>query len=44
MASFKVHGPFYLDYEKRPGGRTLVFDDFWCDESEAAYLADECGC
>ncbi len=44
MASFKVHGPFNLDYEKRPGGRTLVFDGFWEDGSDAAYLADECGC
>jgi len=44
MASFKVHGPFTLDYEKRPGGRTLVFDEFWAEDSEAEYLADECGC
>ena len=43
MASFKIHGPFPLDYEKRKGGRTLVFDDFWSDESDAEYLADECG-
>lgn len=44
MASFKIHGPFELSYEKRPGGRTLVFDNFWDDGCEASYLADECGC
>jgi hypothetical protein len=44
VASFKIHGPFDLSYEKRPGGRTLVFDGFWDDGSEASYLADECGC
>jgi hypothetical protein len=44
MASFNVHGPFEVDYEKRSGGRTLVFDDFWDDASEAAYLAEERGC
>jgi hypothetical protein len=25
IASFEVHGPFKIDYEKRRGGRTLVF-------------------
>jgi hypothetical protein len=44
MVTFEVHGPFEIDYEKLPGGRVLVFDDFWSDDSEAAYLADERGC
>ena len=44
MASFKVHGWFEIDYEKRKGGRTLVFDDFWSEGSQAHYLADERGC
>ena len=44
MTTFAVHGPFELDFEKRPGGRTLVFDDFWSAGSNAAYLASERGC
>jgi hypothetical protein len=44
MASFEVHGPFEIDFEVRPGGRRLVFDEFWSDGSPAAYLAEEVGC
>ena len=44
MTTFAVHGPFELDFEKRPGGRTLKFDGFWSEDSKAAYLAGECGC
>ncbi len=44
MASFKVHGWFEIDYEKRKGGRTLVFDNFWSEGSKANYLGDERGC
>jgi hypothetical protein len=31
MSSFKVHGWFEIDYEKRKGGGTLVFDNFWSE-------------
>lgn len=44
MASFKIHGPFAVSFEKRKGGRTLVFDDFWSRGSPAEYLANERGC
>ena len=44
MTSFEVHGPFKVTYEKRKGGRTLVFDDFWSENADALYLAEECGC
>ncbi len=44
MTSFNVHGPFEVTFEKRKGGRTLVFDDFWSQNSNAHYLATECGC
>lgn len=44
MTSFVVHGPFEVTYEKRKGGRTLVFSDFWSEDSVAHYLAAECGC
>jgi len=44
MVSFVVHGPFGVDYEKRKGGRTLVFDGFWAENAEASYLAGEQGC
>src|SRR5579864_4552680 len=44
MASFEVHGPFRIVFEKRKGGRTLVFDDFWSKDAEAHYLAGERGC
>jgi hypothetical protein len=44
MASFEVHGPFEITYENRKGGRCLVFDDFWAQESDAQYLAKERGC
>ena len=44
MASFEVHGPFEIEYEKRRGGRILLFDDFWSGESDAYYFAEECGC
>jgi hypothetical protein len=43
MASFEVHGPFKIDYEKRRGGRTLVFDEFWSKGAEASYLANQRG-
>lgn len=44
MSTFTVYGPFDLNFEKRPGGRTLSFDDFWSEGSDAAYLASERGC
>ncbi|WP_156443755.1 MULTISPECIES: hypothetical protein [Burkholderia] len=44
MATFEVHGPFNIEFEKRRGGRTLVFDGFWSENSDAIYLANECGC
>ena len=44
MASFVVHGPFEVTYEKRKGGLTLVFDDFWSEEADANYLAEQRGC
>ncbi len=44
MASFTIHGPFEISYEKRKGGRILVFDDFWSEGSQAHYLADDRGC
>lgn len=44
MATFEVHGPFKVSFEKRKGGRTLVFDDFWEEDGAANYLAKERGC
>jgi hypothetical protein len=44
MATFEVHGPFELDFEKRKGGRVLAFDKFWSEESAAHYLSSEKGC
>jgi hypothetical protein len=44
MTSFAIHGPFDVLFEKRKGGRTLVFDDFWIPGSDAEYLADKRGC
>ena len=41
MASFEIHGPFKIDYEIKPAGRYLDFDDFWSKGSEAEYLAKE---
>jgi hypothetical protein len=44
MTTFEVHGPFEILYENRPGGRTLVFDQFWSEDAKAHSLADERGC
>lgn len=44
MASFEVHGPYEVEWEKRKGGRTLLFENFWSPGSEAAYLAARQGC
>jgi hypothetical protein len=44
MVTFEVHGPFEISFEIRANGRFLLFDDFWKDDSPAAYLADERGC
>lgn len=44
MTSFVVHGPYDITFEARKGGRTLVFDDFWAEDSPAADVAAECGC
>jgi hypothetical protein len=43
MTSFVVHGPVQITFELRPGGRTLVFSDFWSKE-EARGLAQQRGC
>jgi len=44
MTLFNIHGAFELNYENRPGGRTLSFDRFWEDGSPASHLAGERGC
>lgn len=44
MEAFIVHGPFPVAYEKRKGGRVLVFDDFWEEDADAHNLAEQCGC
>jgi len=44
LSRFAVHGPFEVDFEKRPGGRTLTFDEFWSEGSDASYLASKRGC
>ena len=44
MTSFEIHGPFEIAFEKRRGGRMLVFDNFWTEQSDANYLAEERGC
>lgn len=44
MASFTVHGPFKITHEKRKGGRTLIFDDFWGEGAEAGHLEKKRGC
>jgi hypothetical protein len=44
MASFEIHGPFEIDFAKKKGGRVLVFDGFWKEDSDAHYLANERGC
>ena len=44
MTSFVVHGPFEVSFEKRKGGRTLVFDGFWSQGTEEAALAKKRGC
>jgi len=44
VMTFKVHGPFEVGYVRRKGGRMLIFDDFWAEESDANYLAEDRGC
>ena len=44
MILLSVHGPFRITYEKRKGGRTLIFDDFWSKDGDAHHLAEERGC
>jgi hypothetical protein len=44
MASFTIHGPFPIPFEKKKGGRTLTFDEFWVEGAEAQYLATSRGC
>ncbi len=44
LTTFVVHGPFTLSFEKKPGGRSLIFDDFWLKDSPASQLAAERGC
>ena len=44
MVSFVVHGPFAISFENRKGGRTLIYDDFWQEESDAFDLANRKGC
>ena len=44
MATFEIRGRFGITFEKRKGGRALVFDDFWDEDSGAFELAEERGC
>jgi hypothetical protein len=44
MTTFVVHGPFEVDYEKRKGGRTLLFEGFWAKENGVSDLAQKRGC
>jgi hypothetical protein len=45
MKPFVVHGPFAIPTEKpKGGGRSLDVAKFWTPPSDAAYLANECGC
>jgi hypothetical protein len=44
MGSFVVHGPFRIPFEKRKGGRFLLFDDFWSEELKQYELRNEVGC
>jgi hypothetical protein len=44
MTVFAVEGPFDIDFEKRPGGRTLNFEAFWSKDSPATHLAGKSGC
>jgi hypothetical protein len=41
LVAFVVHGPCKVDFEKRKGGRTLVFDNFWLENPN---LAKKQGC
>jgi hypothetical protein len=41
MTTFVIHGPREIKYEKRKGGRTLLFDDFWEENND---LAEQQGC
>ncbi len=43
MTSFVIEGPFEIAYEKRQGGRTLVFDDFWTYD-DVSQLKHRRGC
>ena len=44
LTTFAVHGPFEIDFDRRPGGRTLNFDGFWSAGTDAEFLAGERGC
>lgn len=44
MTSFFVRGPYEIKFESRKGGRALIFDRFWSEESEASDLAGKRGC
>jgi len=44
MASFQIKGRFAISFEKRKGGRTLVFDDFWSIDAKAFDLGPKRGC
>lgn len=44
MAVFEIDGPYEISFEKRKGGRSLVFDEFWSDDARTAHLAGKCGC
>lgn len=42
---FEVQGPFEINFEKRKGGRALIFSDFWEEGNGAiASLAGKKGC
>jgi hypothetical protein len=44
MVSFVVKGPFKVPVKIQRGGRELVFDEFWAENSDAHDIADKRGC
>ena len=44
MAEFLIEGPYEVPFEQRPGGRVILYNDFWTQTDDLRDLAQERGC
>lgn len=44
MAEFIIDGPYEIPFEQKPGGRVILYNEFWIQTDELQELGGERGC